>query len=93
MTHKSKPEVDSQLEGDSSNQVLVFLKPVSGVSKFQDFAWREFNPAKNDRGATEFVIDLGQDIAISGNNSPSGSELPKFSTSVGEKKSETGSNN
>ena len=76
--------VKNNLTVDTTNHVLVFLKPVKASPNFQYLAWRDLNPAPSGSQPFDYVIDLGVQVCDAGSGQPPGPSSKIYSINPGE---------
>jgi hypothetical protein len=85
--------VKNSLSVDTTNHVLVFLKPVKASKDFQYVAWQDLNPVRNGTQAFDYVIDLGVQVGDADSGNPPGPLSPIYPINPGELFSVTNPNN
>ncbi|MDH4449550.1 MAG: hypothetical protein QE265_03025 [Rhodoferax sp.] len=78
---------------NTTNHVLVFLKPIKASTNYQYFAWQDLNPAKD--GSQQFIyeIDLGVQITDAASGNPPGPTSPIYPINPGQLFAATNPNN
>lgn len=76
--------VKNNLTVDTTNHVLVFLKPVKASPNFQYLAWRDLNPAPSGSQPFDYVIDLGVQVCDAGSGQPPGPSSMIYSINPGD---------
>ncbi len=84
MSFKTTFTVNNKLSVNTSNHVLVFLKPVKASTNYQYYAWQDLNPAKNGNQQFTYEIDLGVQISDAASGNPPGPNSPIYPINPGQ---------
>lgn len=76
--------VNNKLSVNTTNHVLVFLKPIKASTNYQYLAWQDLNPAMNGSQKFDYEIDLGVQISDSASGNPPGPTSPIYSINPGQ---------
>ncbi|MCJ0761733.1 hypothetical protein [Variovorax terrae] len=76
--------VNNKLSVNTTNHVLVFLKPIKASTNYQYFAWKDLNPAMNGSQQFNYEIDLGVQISDSASGNPPGPTSPIYAINPGQ---------
>lgn len=80
----TKFTVNNKLSINTTNHVLVFLKPVKASKNFQYFAWKDLNPAMNGSQTFDYEIDLSVQICDATGGVQPGPTSPSYSINPGD---------
>jgi hypothetical protein len=76
--------VNNKLSVNTTNHVLVFLKPIKASLNYQYLAWKDLNPAMNGSQKFDYEIDLGVQISDSASGNPPGPASQVYSINPGQ---------
>jgi hypothetical protein len=76
--------VTNNLTVDTTNHVLVFLKPVKASPNYQYMAWQDLNPPRAGNQRFDYVINLGVQVSDAGSGNPPGPNSEIYAINPGE---------
>lgn len=76
--------VENNLCVDTTNHVLVFLKPVKASPNYQYMAWQDLNPPRGGTQSFSYVINLGVQVSDAGSGNPPGPSSEIYSINPGQ---------